>query len=195
MNEFIKLTQRSQKVTFSKVGDQMAYFDLEVARKIGVGKVKVTVEGHGEKATHEIEIDVRLPNPEIDQTFNDVIGVNQTWSKEYSPIGIGGTNSGAIELSTVPALNLEKRLGYLIRYPHGCLEQTTSSVFPQLFLADLLELNNDRKNEIQNNINQALNKLRNFQLYSGGFAYWPGNGNPNIWGTNYAGHFMLEAKK
>ena len=194
LNEFIKLTQRSQKVTFSKVGDQMAYFDLEVARKIGVGKVKVTVEGHGEKATHEIEIDVRLPNPEIDQTFNDVIGVNQTWSKEYSPIGIGGTNSGAIELSTVPALNLEKRLGYLIRYPHGCLEQTTSSVFPQLFLADLLELNNDRKNEIQNNINQALNKLRNFQLYSGGFAYWPGNGNPNIWGTNYAGHFMLEAK-
>jgi uncharacterized protein YfaS (alpha-2-macroglobulin family) len=137
---------------------------------------------------------VRLPNPEIDETFNDVVELNEIWTKEYSPIGIEGTNSGAIEISTIPPLNLEKRIRYLIRYPHGCVEQTTSAVFPQLFLSDLIELDTDRKNEIQRNVTEGLNKLRDFQLNSGAFAYWPGYTDPNIWGTNYAGHFMLEAK-
>lgn len=193
-NEFIQVNQKTQQLKFSKVGDKMAYFDIEVARKIGVGKLKVTVEGHGEKATQEIEIDVRLPNPEIDETFNDVVELNEIWTKEYSPIGIEGTNSGAIEISTIPPLNLEKRIRYLIQYPHGCVEQTTSAVFPQLFLSDLIELDTDRKNEIQRNVTEGLNKLRDFQLNSGAFAYWQGYADPNIWGTNYAGHFMLEAK-
>ena len=193
-NEFILVNQRSQQLSFSKIGDQMAYFDIEVARKIGVGKVKVTVEGHGEKATHEIEIDVRLPNPEIDETLNEIVESNQVLEKTYSPIGIEGTNSGAIEISSIPPLNLEKRLRYLIQYPHGCVEQTTSSVFPQLFLVDLIELSNERKNEIQSNVTTGLNKLRDFQLNSGAFAYWPGHSDPNIWGTNYAGHFMVEAQ-
>jgi hypothetical protein len=63
-----------------------------------------------------------------------------------------------------------------------------------LFLSDLIELDTDRKNEIQRNVTEGLNKLRDFQLNSGAFAYWQGYADPNIWGTNYAGHFMLEAK-
>jgi uncharacterized protein YfaS (alpha-2-macroglobulin family) len=33
-----------------------------------------------------------------------------------------------------------------------------------------------------------------FTCYDGGFAYWPGEGNSDQWGTTYAGHFLLEAK-
>ncbi|PIX36079.1 MAG: hypothetical protein COZ59_03030, partial [Bacteroidetes bacterium CG_4_8_14_3_um_filter_31_14] len=65
----------------------------------------------------------------------------------YTPIGIEGTNKITLELSAIPPLNLEKRLKYLISYPHGCIEQTTSSVFPQLYLADLVDLTKDRTSE------------------------------------------------
>ena len=34
-----------------------------------------------------------------------------------------------------------------MKYPHGCLEQTVSSVFPQLYLADLTELSAEDKTE------------------------------------------------
>ena len=47
----------------------------------------------------------------------------------YQNIGIYGTNEGVVEVTSVPPLNLDDRLKYLIRYPHGCIEQTTSSVF------------------------------------------------------------------
>lgn len=193
-NEFFTLTSKEKEIQFSKIGDQQVYFDLKVSEKIGVGKVKVTVSGNGEKATHKIEIGVRLPNPEISKTISAVIEAGKSWSTDYSPIGIKGTNKGAVEVSSIPPLNLEKRLGYLIRYPHGCIEQTTSAAFPQLYLSELMELPSDRKNEIQKNVTKALDQLRSFQLGSGGFAYWPGNMEVSSWGTSYAGHFMIEAK-
>jgi uncharacterized protein YfaS (alpha-2-macroglobulin family) len=108
---------------------------------------------------------------------------------------MSGTNKGIIEVSTIPSLKLEERLQYLITYPHGCIEQITSSVFPQLYLTNLLELSIGEKNEIEKNIKAAINKMRSFQIASGGLSYWPGEqGTANDWGTNYAGHFMLEAK-
>ncbi|MBL4709268.1 MAG: hypothetical protein JKY48_12605, partial [Flavobacteriales bacterium] len=193
-NEFFSLPEKQKTINFSKVGDQVLFFDIIVKEKIGVGKVKVTVEGKGEKATHEIEIGIRLPNPEIDKTLSDVVENGQTWSSDYQPIGIEGTNKGAIEVSIIPPLNLERRLDYLIRYPHGCIEQTTSSVFPQLFLTDLVKLSADRTKEIQSNISNGLKRIRTFQLNNGGFSYWPGGYEASTWGTNYAGHFVVEAK-
>ncbi|MEM9391434.1 MAG: hypothetical protein AAGA02_13225, partial [Bacteroidota bacterium] len=99
------------------------------------------------------------------------------------------------EVSSLPPLNLEDRIDYLIRYPHGCIEQTTSAAFPQLHLDKVLDLSQDRKIEIEDNIRKAIEKIRDFQLADGGLSYWPDYySNYNAWGTNYAGHFMLEAE-
>ena len=49
--------------------------------------------------------------------------------------GMVGTREASLELSTLPPLNLDQRLGSLIQYPHGCAEQTTSGAFPQLYLS------------------------------------------------------------
>ncbi|MBV9962317.1 MAG: hypothetical protein JO072_08725 [Parafilimonas sp.] len=83
---------------------------------------------------------------------------------------------------------------YLITYPHGCIEQTTSSVFPQLVLNQLMDLNDKQKAEIDRNIKLALQKYNNFQQSDGGFSYWPNEGNSDEWGSNYAGHFLLIAQ-
>ena len=196
-NDLFKLKgSATQKIHFDKVGEQMAYFDIEVARKVGVGKVKVSVTGGGEKATNEIEMNVRVANPELTQVKDGVMKKGESWSQNYTPIGIIGTNKAVLEVSIIPPINLEKRLDYLIQYPHGCIEQTTSSVFPQLYLADLMTLSNTRKAEIQDNITQGLKRLQKFQLTNGGFTYWPGeSGYASDWGTNYAGHFIVEAQK
>ncbi|MEM1124113.1 MAG: hypothetical protein AAGJ18_26990, partial [Bacteroidota bacterium] len=87
------------------------------------------------------------------------------------------------------------RLNYLIRYPHGCIEQTTSSGFPQLFVAKLMKIEAEDKQRINRNITATIERLRRFQTSNGGFGYWPGDNYASTWGTNYAGHFMLEAEK
>ncbi|MTI22568.1 hypothetical protein E1176_16165 [Fulvivirga sp. RKSG066] len=184
-----------QTLRFTEEGDQVVYFELEAKESIGIGKVEVVVSGHGERASHEVEMDVRLANPPVKRYVDAVIEPGQSWSTDYSPIGVEGTNSAIMEVSSFPQLNLESRLDYLIRYPHGCVEQVTSSVFPQLHLDKVLDLSDERKKEIENNIRAAIERLRNFQNSDGGLSYWPGQySNYSGWGTNYAGHFMIEAE-
>lgn len=181
-------------ITFSSEGDQVVVFGLKVAEKTGIAKVKIKAKSGNEVAEYDIELDVRLPNPRIKEVIEAAIEPGQSWESVYSPIGMAGTNNAVLEVSRIPAMNLESRLQYLITYPHGCIEQTTSAAFPQLYLSALLDLSTERKAAIEDNVRAALNRLRSFQISEGGFSYWPGQQDASDWGTNYAGHFMLEAK-
>lgn len=194
-NDLLKLTESNTKtITFDAIGDQIVDFDINVAEKLGIGKVQVIVTSGKHRATYEIELNVRNPNPPV-TTFKDIaLEPGQTWETEYTPVGMDGTNKGTLELSGMPPIDLAGRLQYLIMYPHGCIEQTTSSAFPQLYLDGLVALTEKQKFEVSDNIRAALNRLRSFQMHDGGFSYWPGGSYSNDWATTYAGHFMLEAE-
>ncbi|HNH22538.1 MAG TPA: hypothetical protein PLY26_10355, partial [Ferruginibacter sp.] len=77
-------------------------------------------------------------------------------------IGVAFTSTAMVEISSIPAMNLQKRLSYLIEYPHGCIEQTTSAVFPQLVLNQLMDLDDYKKAQIEKNIRAGINRLQNF---------------------------------
>lgn len=186
---------QTKRIKFNKVGDKIVNFDLRVAEQTGIAKVTILASGGGHKAQYDIELDVRTPNMEQTKTVAKVLKSGESFSADVNYFGIGGTNQAYLEVSNFPPLDLGRRLNYLIQYPHGCIEQTTSSVFPQLFLEELTELNATKKQAIQQNINEAIDRIKLFQTTSGGFSYWPGGSYSSEWGTNYAGHFLLEAER
>jgi len=191
----LKLNGENRKsLTFTESGDQVVYFDVTAASDLGVGKVKVKATSGNLTAEYDLELNVRASNPEIHQISETILEGGGDWTMSYEPLGMLGTNEGVVEVSSLPPLNLEQRMKYLIRYPHGCIEQTTSAVFSQLYLDDLVDLSDDKSASIQKNINAAIERLRSFQLPSGAFSFWPGNSEPTYWGTNYAGHFLIEAR-
>lgn len=195
-NNFFKIDGATTKtLKFNKVGDKIVNFKLKVAQKTGVGKVQIVATSGSQKATYDFEIDVRSPNVKQTKTVEHILNAGESVSESVDYFGIQGTNQAYLEVSNFPPLDLGRRLDYLIGYPHGCIEQTTSSVFPQLYLSDLLELDQPKKQAIQTNINAGIDRIRLFQTANGGFAYWPGGSYDNEWGSNYAGHFLLEAEK
>ena len=195
-NDLLQINGESSKnVKIPKLGEENIEFELKVGNKTGIAKVELTASSGKENATYEIELDVRNPNPKVTDVYAEVLNSNEKWELDFSTFGIYGTNKATIEVSSIPPLNLEKRLNYLITYPHGCLEQTTSSAFPQLYLSDLMMLTDERKASIERNVKSAITSLLMFQKENGGFAYWPGNSDVDQWATSYVGHFLLEAKK
>ncbi|MFW5743691.1 MAG: hypothetical protein ACOC2D_10495, partial [Spirochaetota bacterium] len=80
-------------------------------------------------------------------------------------------------------------------YPHGCIEQTTSAAFPQVYLDRLANLSAGELDRTQENVAKAIERIALFQTPSGGFAYWPGETDAHDWSTSYAGHFLLEADR
>lgn len=194
-NDFFQATgSKEQSIKFKEPGDEVVNFKLKIAEKIGIAKVKITAVCDGERATQEIEIDVRTPNPKVVEGSDLVIEPGKSSNLDLLFKGITGTNKATIEFSTIPAIGLEKRLDYLMQYPHGCIEQTTSAAFPQLLVSNLMEPSEGQKKILSRNVKAAINRIQLFQTANGGFSYWPGSSGENEWGTNYAGHFMLEAE-
>jgi len=186
---------QTQKLSFAQPDEKMAYFQLNVSDFSGIGKVIVEASGGGETASFEIPIDVVNPNPITSETTEVILDPNSSKTINLETFGITGTNAAEIEFSTLPPMNFNGRMKYLIRYPHGCVEQTTSGAFPQLFLNDIFDVPSEKKKRIQQNIVRGIKRLGGFQNPNGGFSYWPGQNYVNDWGTTYAGHFLLEAEK
>ena len=194
-NPFLEVVgSNTQTISFAQTGEQMIYFDVRVKPNVGIGKVKLLASSGGERADYEVELDIRNPNPPVTQVTAITLAAGQQFKTIAAPIGVAATSTAVLEISSVPSMNLQKRLNYLIEYPHGCVEQTTSAVFPQLVLNQLTDLDEIKKAQIDKNVKAGIGRLQNFQRPDGGFSYWPGGSESDEWGTNYAGHFLIEAQ-
>lgn len=195
-NEGFKIIgEATKKLSFSQPDEQMIYFTIEVLEGVSSTDIKVRANGNGEKASYDVPINIFNPNPITTEVTSLVLEPNGSQQIDWSAFGIKDSNTATIEFSSLPAMNFEGRLKYLIQYPHGCVEQTTSSVFPQLYLSDIFDVTGEKNTKIQYNINAGIDRLKRFIQPNGGLSYWPGNRDTNDWGTTYAGHFLLEANK
>lgn len=189
------LGKKSQQLTFENPDEKMVYFSLDVSNAKGINTVEVLASGNGETASYKVEIDVENPNSISTKIVDIKLDPNKTIPFDFDTFGELGTNSASIVFSTIPYIDFSRRLQYLISYPHGCLEQTTSAVFPQLFMTDIFDVSADKKQEIKNNIEKGIEIISTFQKADGGLSYWLGENFTNDWATTFAGHFMLEAEK
>jgi len=194
-NGFKIVGPSSQAVSFTRPDEKIAYFDLEVGDLIGLGKVTVTATSGSTKASYDVELDIANPNPVTTNYKEVLVDAGKSATIDWAAFGVQGTNTARLEVSSFPSIDFNRRLDYLIQYPHGCLEQTTSAAFPQLYLADIADIDAARKQKIQKNVKAAIQTLAGFQTGEGGFTYWPGNATPDDWGSSYVGHFFVEAEK
>ena len=189
---------KERNVEFTKIGEKLAFIKLKTASKEGKTHLRFIATGgtnNEHVSTSDIYLDIRRANKATTRSISKVVEAGETWSSQADAFGIMGTNNATLELSSVPSLNLDSRLNYLIRYPHGCLEQTTSSAFPQLYLSNVMALDKQNLQKAEHHIQKAIERLQRFQRGSGDFSYWPGSSQQNDWASIYAGHFLIEAQK
>lgn len=185
---------KTVQLTFKQPGEQMAYFEVKAPEMTGIAKIKLIAQSGTEKTSYDVELDIRNPNPFVTNVVSSIVEPGKNMGTTYLPIGMSGTNTGSVEVSSIPPINLKRRLSYLVQYPHGCVEQITSGIFPQLFLNKLTPLTEKQKAETERNLKAGIARLRGYQTTEGGLGYWPGAGSADEWGSNYAGHFLIEAQ-
>lgn len=97
-----------------------------------------------------------------------------------------------------PLIHLGENLVSLLNYPYGCIEQTTSTCFPLLYLADIsarILPGAIGESECRQLVEAGIRRILSMQLVSGGFGYWPSTTEKYDWGSVYATHFLIEAGK
>lgn len=187
--------KKTQNLNFTKANDKDCFFEVKAKPEAGQSKVVITAQSEKYKASYEVDLMVRPTSPRIYGFDEGIVEPGKNANISVPKNGIDGTNNATLTISNFPTINFSHRLRWLIQYPYGCIEQTTSSVLPQLYLKKFMEYPEAFASDIDTRINYGLEKLRTFQQFSGGFSYWPYGDTESDWGSLYAGHFMVEAKK
>ncbi len=117
---------------------------------------------------------------------------------KVDPRLLDGTGSVKLTLSNSRLIEAADGLDYLLNYPYGCLEQTTSSLIPWLStqqLRKVLPNLGKSEEEVAATISKAMNRILSMQTGDGGLAYWPGGSESVLWGSAYAGVAVAMAQQ
>ena len=181
------------RVRFKETGEQIVFLKARVKKQTGTATLKFTAQSGNETAQYTCDVEIRMPNPRVTQIDAQEIaaGESVSFSKDLDGLQPHAT----LEISTIPALNLEQRLNDLIQYPHGCGEQITSAALPQLILSKFINLDKGAKVTTELNVKETISRLREYQNTNGGFCYWPGSKQINEWVTTYIADFLVQAEQ
>ncbi|MZH02023.1 MAG: hypothetical protein F3745_01070 [Nitrospinae bacterium] len=103
-----------------------------------------------------------------------------------------------LTVSKTPFIRMSGGMAYLLQYPYGCVEQTSSRLMPLVALKGLIDdgqIPGITSVDTDKFINAGIKRLLTMQTESGGFGYWPGNKNPHKMGTLYAMTALSLARK
>jgi uncharacterized protein YfaS (alpha-2-macroglobulin family) len=148
----------------------------------------------------ESRFQISYPMPLLRQTklvtFNKP-SVKQNLRDSIDSLLADGSGSIDLEFSRSPLVEAGGSIDYLLSYPHGCVEQTSSSLIPWLsveslspFIPSFAKIPEEK---VTAAIQAGADRLLSMQLPDGSFSYWPGGTQSVPWATSYAGMVLMMA--
>jgi alpha-2-macroglobulin len=112
---------------------------------------------------------------------------------------LSGQGDVELEFSRSPLVEAAGAVDYLLHYPYGCIEQTTSSLIPWLTVEDLSRVipkfDAIPAEKVTAAIQAGADRLLSMQLADGSFSYWPGSSSSVTWASSYAGLGLMLARE
>jgi uncharacterized protein YfaS (alpha-2-macroglobulin family) len=150
-----------------------------------------------------IELPIRPASPLQKRTGAGVVAGGAIQQLNLRTDFLPSSLRSQLVVSRSPMTEFAKDLRYLLQYPYGCLEQTVSAAFPQLYYGDLAATLGQKTGKTGKaglfnpnyHVQEAIRKVEAQQMYNGSLSYWPGGDYDNWWATAYAAHFLLEAQQ
>lgn len=195
----------TQKINIAPEKEGRVNFMVKAAAVSGNGKVVVKVNGLKENFSDITELTIRPGTSLLKISNSGSVNGGQNATVSLQNDFIPSTIKSQLLISRSPMTQFIDKFEDLLGYPHGCVEQTVSKAFPQLYFSDFVkQIQKGKKpylksgeNELnpKYNVEAAINKLESMQLPNGALSYWQGNSTESWWGTAYALHFLIEAQR
>ena len=185
---------KKQQIDFGNDSQVLQVFDVEVLDKVGKMEVEVTASKGNTSMKEKTEIAIQYPNGFESKITTIEICPHSTEKCIIDPIGFKESFTSELTVSGMKIPSFTAYASELIEYPYGCLEQTTSAGFGQLYLDKIVTLTPQEEKERIFNIYATIQRLTMYQQSSGAFNYWD-SGMYHEWSDLYAGNFIIEIKQ
>jgi uncharacterized protein YfaS (alpha-2-macroglobulin family) len=198
----VKVETAAQPATLENGRETTVYFTVTTGDAAGDARFVATAQGNGETTRSTTGVAVR---PDLPPVTREQAG--STKATIDLPLQDAGsfrpeTLTRELRIGPLPLVQFSAKLDHLLQYPYGCLEQTLSVSFPLIYLGDLAkmlepEVLDPKKGhgDPADMVQSGLRRIATMQLPSGGFSLWPGGNEIYPWGSLYAAHFLVEARR
>jgi len=186
----------TQKVRIQDNSEASVTFKLKARQRAGTIACRLTASSDTSRSVVNFELPNRPGMPLESKYGSGSIAAGSTAVIDIPGDWIETTDQYVIQTSSFAAAQFSREIDYLVRYPYGCLEQTTSRLFPLLYFNDLArfvqpEIFDSRGPDYF--IREGILRLSGMMRGDGNFIFWPGGNIFNQWASIYASHFMVEA--
>ena len=196
-------TAGSKELAVTAQGEASFAVDIAAAAAVGQGTLRwetVILDAQGlevERLEETAPIPVRPPAAY--QSHHELAVLKPGESRTFTNTRFVDDQRASLEVnvSANPQLQLVDALKYVVRYPYGCVEQTTSRLLPMYLLrksSGLADSVLEEKGKLDVYISAGIGRLFAMQTPSGGLGYWPGSQDPYPYGSVYALHFLTLVK-
>ncbi|MCK4524178.1 hypothetical protein KAU15_04555, partial [candidate division WOR-3 bacterium] len=186
-----------KKITIKSEGTEVVYIKGKVEKNTHRAKFIISAKTGNEMYKDTFEIPLYPDSPfTTEVTSIKIENNNEANLKKYFSDWFDIAHSAQIYISTIPGLNKLHYARYGIRYPYGCIEQTSTSTILLLRTSKLLPIiaPNITMEKYRDMVRRGISKIISMQNISGGFSYWPGSIRSDEWSSIYATFVLLEAK-
>ena len=194
----VEIVGKAQQTLALRAGESgVAVFTGEAIATVGAARFRVEARA-GEVSSYDVlEVPLRSAGPRTRMVQR--IPVEDGDLVLASALGgwTPTTETTTFWLTNNPFGDLFDHIRYLIQYPYGCIEQTTSSTRPLLYISRFVDQVDPSlgRAAIADKVRAGIQRVLTMQTPEGGFAYWPGDTHPVQWGTAYGLHLLIDAKK
>ncbi len=188
----------ASSVSLADGASETVVFSVAARRAPGAVRLRVKAKAGALVSQEELDLPIMTAEPEIRQVQQIALGADSTSLTQALSGWREGTDQSSVWVTKSPYASSLTHLGYLARYPYGCVEQTTSGTRPLLYVREIL----DRVDPalaatapVDDMVRSGIERVLSMQTPSGGLAYWPGGSHPSLWGTAYGTHMLLDAQE
>lgn len=199
--------ENSEPLSLALAAGERKTLFIPVSALPGFGEGEVATEITGLNLPGEIaapfnqqwKIGVRSPYPAETRSFSSVMQPGEAWELPAEAFnGLAqSTMQGQLVLSNRPPLNIARYISELYAYPYGCLEQTTSGLYPSLFTNQMqlkaLGIKSSTDAARRESIEIGIDRLAGMQRGNGGFGLWNKESPEEFWLTAYVADFLIRA--
>ena len=193
------LARGEQQVSVAAGTEGHVAFEARAHDAIGSVLFNLSAAGNSEMTQQQVTLPLRSATPPVTQTGQGEVRADTPVDFVFPANLLAESSAFSLTLSPFPAVQFAESLRYLIGYPYGCVEQTTSRVFPLLYFSELVETVEpsllSQSGRVDAFVQSGITKLEGMLMPNRQFSYWPGGTYANPWSSLYAAHFLVEARK
>ncbi|MDF4004378.1 alpha-2-macroglobulin [Luteibacter sp. PPL552] len=190
----------SRTLDLGEMREGVAVFRVRATDRLGSGHLAFSASANGKSAKQGIDLSVRPASPmRTELSFGRVDAHSRGDVTNLRDLHDEYARRDAA-FSTVPVVLARGLAAYLVDFPHYCTEQVISAAMPALILGQRPEFGDVKPAHMIGDdtppadpVAALFDVLHARQNGQGGFGLWTATPDTNVFATNYAVHYLLEA--